>query len=67
VPDSVGVGLRKGDESGHRCRARRKEVPLVVAGDDLDIELSILTVGSRGPVRIQVLDSACLLAPGIPP
>lgn len=35
---------------------------LVVAGDDLNIEVAILTVGSRDPVGIEILDSACLIA-----
>jgi hypothetical protein len=36
-------------------------VPLVVAGDDLDIEAAIRTVGSRDPVCIDVLDSPRLV------
>jgi hypothetical protein len=37
-------------------------VPLVVVSDDLDIEAAIRTVGSRDPVRVEVLDAACFVA-----
>ena len=61
VPNEHGVALRDGDETGHRCEARPEDVHLIVAGDDLDIEVTVLTVGSRDPVGVEVLDSPRLI------
>ena len=61
VPNEHGVALGDGDESGHRCEARPEDVHLIVAGDDLDIEVTVLTVCARDPVGVEVLDSPRLI------
>src|SRR5689334_13638565 len=62
IPHHDRAGLRQRHHRGDRGGAGRELVPLVILGDDHDVEPAVPAVGVRDPVGVEDLHRLCLVA-----